>query len=247
MTTPPHPQPGTALPYPFGKLTTVGTFTVLENGKEIEVTGFLVTCDRADIEALKHVPIYGKVALVDPALIAENERLENLTATGIHTCGDHCQRPLCVARRENKALVARNEAMMQRASELEEACVNLQHDNQTLRMKMEEAFTANRNQLDIARRLEDRNGLLHQLRSMLREAGFPDKVKMGEDLEGNEDWVPVRVGRLERRKSYEAALAYVNQADDVTHSELRRLFPDGRIIRERVLGIFTKSFTVYRP
>jgi len=70
-------------------------------------------------------------------------------------------------------------------------------------------------------------------------------------------WVPkkwqawlicrMRVGRLERRKSYADALAYLNQSDEVTYSELRRLFPDGTIVRERVLGVFTKSFTVHSP
>ena len=33
-------------------------------------------------------------------LTAENERLENLTASGIHTCHADCQRPMCVMRRE---------------------------------------------------------------------------------------------------------------------------------------------------
>ena len=33
-------------------------------------------------------------------LTAENERLENLTASGIHTCNADCQRPMCVLRRE---------------------------------------------------------------------------------------------------------------------------------------------------
>lgn len=38
-------------------------------------------------------------------LRAEIERLENLTASGIHTCHADCQRPMCVLRRErDKAL-----------------------------------------------------------------------------------------------------------------------------------------------
>jgi hypothetical protein len=37
-------------------------------------------------------------------LEAEVERMENLLAEGIHTCNPTCKRPLCVLRRENKAL-----------------------------------------------------------------------------------------------------------------------------------------------
>ena len=37
-------------------------------------------------------------------LEAENERLENLLAEGVHTCSNTCKRPLCVLRRENKKL-----------------------------------------------------------------------------------------------------------------------------------------------
>lgn len=36
----------------------------------------------------------------------ENERLENLTASGIHTCHSECQRPMCVLRRERDKLAA---------------------------------------------------------------------------------------------------------------------------------------------
>jgi hypothetical protein len=36
----------------------------------------------------------------------ENERLENLTASGIHTCHSECQRPRCVLRRERDTLAA---------------------------------------------------------------------------------------------------------------------------------------------
>lgn len=31
---------------------------------------------------------------------AEIERLENITASGIHTCSEQCQRPMCVMRRQ---------------------------------------------------------------------------------------------------------------------------------------------------
>jgi hypothetical protein len=44
------------------------------------------------------------------ALTAENARLENLTASGVHSCSDHCQRPICVLRRENARLKAELEA-----------------------------------------------------------------------------------------------------------------------------------------
>ena len=40
--------------------------------------------------------------------------------------------------------------------------------------------------------LDDANGKLHILQSMMAEAGFPMRIKLGEDLYGNEDWVRVR-------------------------------------------------------
>lgn len=40
--------------------------------------------------------------------------------------------------------------------------------------------------------LDDANGKLHLLQSMMREAGFPDRIKLGEDLDGNEDFARVR-------------------------------------------------------
>lgn len=40
--------------------------------------------------------------------------------------------------------------------------------------------------------LDDANGKIHILQSMMSEAGFPMRVKWGEDLHGNEDWVRVR-------------------------------------------------------
>lgn len=36
------------------------------------------------------------------------------------------------------------------------------------------------------------SGRLHLLQSMMAEAGFPMRIKLGEDLHGNEDWVRVR-------------------------------------------------------
>lgn len=40
--------------------------------------------------------------------------------------------------------------------------------------------------------LDDANGKIHILQSMMSEAGFPMRVKWGEDLHGNEEWVRVR-------------------------------------------------------
>ncbi len=53
----------------------------------------------------------------------------------------------------------------------------------------------------------------------------------------------VRVGK-HPRLSPDYALEFAMQAQDVTCSELRRIFPGATIKRERVLG-FTKSFIVY--
>lgn len=46
--------------------------------------------------------------------------------------------------------------------------------------------------LALRQRLDDANGKLHLLQSMMREAGFPMRVKLGEDLHGNEDFMSVR-------------------------------------------------------
>ncbi len=36
--------------------------------------------------------------------IALQSQIDDLTARSIHTCGDHCQRPNCVRRRENEKM-----------------------------------------------------------------------------------------------------------------------------------------------
>jgi hypothetical protein len=59
---------------------------------------------------------YGMFTKVDKErLTEENQRLEaeveRLTVDGIHTCHDHCQRPMCVLRRENEELRKRLEEM----------------------------------------------------------------------------------------------------------------------------------------
>jgi hypothetical protein len=41
---------------------------------------------------------------INRELEAEVERMENLLASGIHTCNPTCKRPLCVLRRENRVL-----------------------------------------------------------------------------------------------------------------------------------------------
>ena len=51
----------------------------------------------------------------------ENERLENILASGIHSCHENCQRPLCVLRR-------RAEKAEARVGELEDACAELVTD-----------------------------------------------------------------------------------------------------------------------
>ena len=48
---------------------------------------------------------------------AEIERLENITASGIHTCSEQCQRPMCVMRRQLRdanAKIAELEAQLER-------------------------------------------------------------------------------------------------------------------------------------
>ena len=55
----------------------------------------------------------------------ENERLENIFASGIHSCHENCQRPLCVLRR-------RAEKAEARVKELE---FGLKHQCETCEMK----------------------------------------------------------------------------------------------------------------
>ena len=47
-----------------------------------------------------------------------------------------------------------------------------------------------------------------------------------------------------RLKSYDSALQWASSVRNLTHRELRQLFPEGAIARERVFG-FTKSFMVF--
>jgi len=64
--------------------------------------------------------------------------------------------------------------------------------------------------------------------------------------------VSVRAGMLSRRdvgwykraESYEAALKEVTAIRLLSEAEFRRLFPEGRLCRERLLGL-SKSFTIY--
>jgi hypothetical protein len=72
--------------------------------------------------------------------------------------------------------------------------------------------------------IDDRNGLIHQLRSMLREAGFPDRVKWGEDLHGNEEWVQIRVEC--QLKDALSALAQAQKERDELLRERKELLDD---------------------
>jgi phage-related tail protein len=69
----------------------------------------------------------------------------------------------------------------------------IEEDKAYYKMKHDELVSENRSVVDLRRLLDDSNGLVHQLRSMLREAGFPDRVKWGEDLHGNEEFAQVRI------------------------------------------------------
>jgi SAM-dependent methyltransferase len=66
---------------------------------------------------------------------------------------------------------------------------------------------------------------------------LPDHVRAG--------WLARRrVGWYPRAESYEAALAEVTRIRLLSRSQFQRLFPEGRLHRERFLGL-TKSFVVY--
>lgn len=54
----------------------------------------------------------------------------------------------------------------------------------------------------------------------------------------------LRVGRYERVRDAAIAYTLATRVRDVTHSELQRLFPEGTIISESLLGL-TKSFVVH--
>ncbi len=77
--------------------------------------------------------------------------------------------------------------------ECEQLQARVEEDKAYYKMKHDELVSENRSVVDLRRLLDDSNGRVHQLRSMLREAGFPDRVKWGEDLHGNEEFVQVRV------------------------------------------------------
>ena len=66
---------------------------------------------------------------------------------------------------------------------------------------------------------------------------LPDPVRAG--------WLARRnVGWYRKAESYEAALAEVTRIRLLSRPEFKRLFPEGRLYRERVFGL-TKSFVVY--
>jgi hypothetical protein len=60
-------------------------------------------------------------------------------------------------------------------------------------------------------------------------------------------WVIERIalGPLEKARDRDDAIDIVNRIHDVTESQLKRLFPDGTVVRERIMGL-TKSFIVHR-
>jgi len=76
-------------------------------------------------------------------------------------------------------------------------------------------------------RIDELNGRIHTLRSMLRDAGFPDRIKMGEDLHGNEDWVLVRVN--------------AQLKDCIEELNKLRSSPDRAVIREAVEALETAN------
>jgi len=54
----------------------------------------------------------------------------------------------------------------------------------------------------------------------------------------------VSVGMYSRIHDYQASLGHATRVRNVTADELRRFFPDGTIVRERVIGL-TKSFIIH--
>ena len=65
-------------------------------------------CTEADDEG--YYVAWGDYVILERELNAANteiERLENITASGIHTCGEQCQRPMCVMRRQLRDANAR--------------------------------------------------------------------------------------------------------------------------------------------
>lgn len=80
---------------------------------EDELSVLVAEIDRRDVEAARHsmcvmVPLedHDREQAELATLRAEVARLENLTATGIHSCHDQCARPMCVLRQERDAAVA---------------------------------------------------------------------------------------------------------------------------------------------
>ena len=52
----------------------------------------------------EELPELARLITENQRLKRENERLENLTAQGVHSCSNTCKRPMCVLRRENARL-----------------------------------------------------------------------------------------------------------------------------------------------
>jgi regulator of replication initiation timing len=85
-------------------------FDRIQRIAELEAENSRLLAERARFCTERNWECNEKLAAVER--IAELEaKVERLTVDGIHTCHDHCQRPMCVLRRENEELRKRLEEM----------------------------------------------------------------------------------------------------------------------------------------
>ncbi len=130
-------------------------------------------------------------------------------------------------------------------------------DARRLTQMLDDVVSEKRTVVELRRLMDESNGKTHTLRSMLRESGFPDRIKMGEDLHGNEDWVQVRVEcqlkeALSQLTEARAQLAAIKAAlncdlypNEDAETVARRLYHDYPAM-ERMLDDKTKELTALR-
>jgi hypothetical protein len=111
-------------------------------------------------------------------LTRENERLhahlDELTAPTIHSCGDHCQRPNCVRRRE---MTARREYSQNLARERDKALAEAahwkaNHDNQ---VAIKSAIIQRPDLGDRAQRIEAMREAIQEAYDAIKASPYPDQ------------------------------------------------------------------------
>lgn len=111
-------------------------------------------------------------------LMRENERLQahldELTAATIHSCGDHCQRPNCVRRREMAAMREHSQNLERERDKalVEAAHWKANHDNQ---VAIKSALIQRPDLGDRAQRIEAMREAIREAYDAIKASPYPDQ------------------------------------------------------------------------